>query len=357
MAEIELVGVSKSFGKVTAVDSVSLTVEKGEFVALLGPSGCGKTTLLRLVAGYETTTSGDIFVQGKRINHLPPNRRNVGMVFQHYALFPHKRVFENVAFGLRMRKVPKASIRERVQKILRLTRCDGLEHRYPGELSGGQQQRVALARALVIEPDVLALDEPLGALDKKLREDLQVELKNLHQTLKTTTIFVTHDQEEALGLADRVAVMHQGRLQQLGSPREIYESPQNQFVADFIGTTNFFRGRVESAAGEDQIIVGSDGLRLTAIAGTSHPGDQVSLAVRPEKIALTRHVTQNSNCFPARLRSVIYLGSNTHYYVELPNGKRLAVFDQNSEYQNSYSSGEEVFVSWKPEYFLVLPNE
>ena len=316
MAEIELNQVSKKFGKVTAVNSVSLAVEKGEFLALLGPSGCGKTTLLRLVAGYETTTTGDIFIHGERVNPLPPNRRNVGMVFQNYALFPHKRVFDNVAFGLRMRKVPRDEIRKRVQRILELTRCQGLENRYPGELSGGQQQRVALARALVIEPDVLALDEPLGALDKKLREDLQVELKNLHQTLKTTTVFVTHDQEEALGLADRIAVMNQGCIQQSGSPRETYESPQSQFVADFIGTTNFFHGKVVFIEA-NRMVVDSDDLKLEAPARNGRPGEEVFLTIRPEKIVLTRHETTSRNCFPAQIVNIIYLGSDTHYYLEL----------------------------------------
>ncbi len=356
MAEIELNRVSKKFGKVTAVNSVSLAVEKGEFLALLGPSGCGKTTLLRLVAGYETTTTGDIFIHGERVNPLPPNRRNVGMVFQNYALFPHKRVFDNIAFGLRMRKVPRDEIRKRVQRILELTRCQDLENRYPGELSGGQQQRVALARALVIEPDVLALDEPLGALDKKLREDLQVELKNLHQTLKTTTIFVTHDQEEALGLADRIAVMNQGCIQQRGSPREIYESPQSQFVADFIGTTNFFHGKMVFIEA-NRIVVESDDLKLEAPARNSRPGDEVFLAIRPEKIVLTRHETTDRNCFLAQIVNIIYLGSDTHYYLELPKGKRIVVFDQNGEYEKSYSLGEKVFASWKTEYTLVLPHE
>lgn len=356
MPEIELKQVSKRFGQVTAVNSVSLSVAKGEFLALLGPSGCGKTTLLRLVAGYETTATGDIFIHGERVNHLPPNRRNVGMVFQSYALFPHKRVFENVAFGLRMRKVPRDQIRHRVRKILELTRCQDLETRYPGELSGGQQQRVALARALVIEPDVLALDEPLGALDKKLREDLQVELRNLHQTLRTTTIFVTHDQEEALGLADRIVVMHQGCIQQIGSPREIYESPRNQFVADFIGTTNFFLTKVVSIE-EYRTVVESNGLRFEALARDGRIGDEVFLAIRPEKVVLTRHETADPNCFTAKIINIIYLGSDTHYYLELSNGKRIVVFDQNSEYEKPYSLGDKIFVSWKTEYTLVLPHE
>jgi ABC-type Fe3+/spermidine/putrescine transport system ATPase subunit len=283
-------------------------------------------------------------------------------VFQNYALFPHKRVFDNVAFGLRMRKVPKAEIRERVPRMLELTRCQGLEQRYPGELSGGQQQRIALARALVIEPDVLALDEPLGSLDKKLREELQVELRNLHQTLRTTTLFVTHDQEEALAMADRVAVMNQGRIQQIGSPREIYEFPRSGFVADFIGTTNFFHGKVISRKA-DLFLAECEGLRIEALAvgADIEIGKEVSLAVRPEKIILSHQKTENLNCFGAQIINIIYLGSETHYYLEMVREKqlgekKLVIFDQNAESQISFAVGEEVFVSWKTQHTSVLPG-
>jgi spermidine/putrescine transport system ATP-binding protein len=241
---VELREVSKRFGEVEAVHQVSLQIREGEFFSLLGPSGCGKTTTLRMIAGFERPDAGEILIRGQRMNEVPPFHRPVNTVFQHYALFPHMTVFENVAFGLEMKRLPREEIRRRVAEALRLVRLTGLENRYPRQLSGGQQQRVALARALVNRPAVLLLDEPLGALDLKLRKEMQLELKNLQHQVGITFIYVTHDQEEAMTMSDRIAVMNQGRVLQVGTPVEIYERPATRFVADFIGETNFLEGRL-----------------------------------------------------------------------------------------------------------------
>src|SRR5689334_10473231 len=250
-AAIEISGVSKIYdGGVRAVDTIEIDIRQGEFFSLLGPSGCGKTTTLRIIAGFETPSDGAIRVDGADITHVPAHKRDMGMVFQNYALFPHRTVAENVAFGLRMRGIDKQAIEARVKAALAMVELSGLEDRRPGQLSGGQQQRVALARAIVIEPRVLLCDEPLGALDKKLRQQMQFELKQLQKTLGLTLVFVTHDQEEALAMSDRIAVMNCGRVEQIGTPVEIYDQPLTRFVADFIGDTNIFRGeRVTTGAG------------------------------------------------------------------------------------------------------------
>lgn len=356
MAEIELKNVMKSYGKVLAVNDCSLSIQKGEFLALLGPSGCGKTTLLRLIAGYEQASTGDIIIRDKRVNHLPANRRNIGMVFQNYALFPHMSVNQNVAFGLRMRGTPKEDIKKKVKKALEMTRCQELAHRYPSQLSGGQQQRIALARALVIEPDVLALDEPLGALDKKLREELQVELRNLHQSIKTTTIFVTHDQEEALALADRIVVMRNGIFEQIGAPKEIYQAPKSKFVADFIGTSNFFEGSVNFIRdGMVGIRIGES--TIVANALQCDVNQNVAMTVRPEKIVISEEQVDAPNSFRTTIENVIYLGSSTHYYLSIPGQqKHIVAFTQNTQGKRIFNAKDCAFVSWQTEDTQVLTN-
>ncbi|HZY30743.1 MAG TPA: ABC transporter ATP-binding protein, partial [Candidatus Methylomirabilis sp.] len=290
---VELINVTKRFPtgrgeEIAAVDGVSLSIRHGEFFSLLGPSGCGKTTTLRMIAGFELPSEGEIRILGEVMGETPPYHRRVNTVFQNYALFPHMAVFENVAFGLQMDKVPKAEIRERVTEALRLVRLPGMEDRRPKQLSGGQQQRVALARALVKQPAVLLLDEPLGALDLKLRKEMQLELKHIQKDVGITFIYVTHDQEEALTMSDRIAVMHDGQVLQLGTSTEIYESPATRFVADFIGETNFLDGEIESVEGELATVLVDGGLRMTAAAGADElrVGQPVTFSVRPEKIAL-----------------------------------------------------------------------
>ncbi|MBV8167975.1 MAG: spermidine/putrescine ABC transporter ATP-binding protein, partial [Alphaproteobacteria bacterium] len=281
-AGIRLERVTKVYDNgVTAVDAVSLTIREGEFFSLLGPSGCGKTTSLRMIAGFEEPTDGQLFIRGRDVTDVPPHRRDTGMVFQNYALFPHRSVFENVAFGLKMRKVGRAEIDRRVGEALALVELTGLEARRPAQLSGGQQQRVALARAIVIEPTVLLCDEPLGALDKRLRQTMQFELKRLQRKIAVTLVYVTHDQEEALTMSDRIAVMNHGRIEQLGTPFEIYNHPATRFVSDFIGDSNLFEVAVDAPANGTLRLRGDDGLALVA-AGEAPHGARLALALRPE---------------------------------------------------------------------------
>ena len=327
-AAVEARNVSKVFGTgadaVRALDGVSVTIRENEFFTLLGPSGCGKTTLLRLIAGFELPSAGEILLEGEHVEHLPPYQRPVNTVFQCYALFPHMTVAQNIAFGLEMRHVPRSDIDATVNEMLGLVKMAGLGGRRPSQLSGGQQQRVALARALANHPKVLLLDEPLSALDLKLRQGMRTELKNLQQKTGITFIFVTHDQEEALTMSDRIAVMSQGRIQQLGAPLEIYEQPVNRFVADFIGDTNFVTVTIDGQAGTYVRCRCGGGLDLLAspIGGVAH-GATVTLAVRPEKILLK----------PGELGTVaqtVYVGTDTNYEVRLGDGSRISVRLQNA---------------------------
>ncbi len=329
-ADVELTAVTKRFGAVTAVSAVSLQVRPGEILAVLGPSGCGKTTALRLVAGFETPDEGSVAIRGRVVNAVPPYRRNLGMVFQQYALFPHMSVFENVAFGLRMRGAPRSEIPRRVREAMALVQLQGLEARFPAQLSGGQQQRVALARALVTRPAVLLLDEPLGALDRKLRAQMQVEIRALQRAVGITTIFVTHDQEEALTLADRIAVMEHGRIVQIGAPAEIYERPRTRFVSDFIGVSNFLPGTVVGGGERELTVELPGGVRVRALpADGLGVGDRVELAVRPEKIRLAEAPEPGANCVPGQVENVVYLGALTYYYLRLPGGTRLVALEPN----------------------------
>jgi spermidine/putrescine ABC transporter ATP-binding subunit len=347
--DVHLDRVTKRFGAVTAVNDVSLEVRQGEVLALLGPSGCGKTTTLRMIAGFEDPDAGLVRIKGTVVNDVPTYRRNLGMVFQQYALFPHMSVFDNVAFGLRMRRVARAEVRRLVGEAMALVRLGGLESRFPSELSGGQQQRVALARAVVTRPAVLLLDEPLGALDKKLREQMQIEIRALQRELAITTVFVTHDQEEALTLADRIAVMELGEIVQIGTPTEIYERPRSRFVSDFIGVTNFVTGRVVERDGEGLTVAAGDlRLRVAGVDGPA-PGERVELAIRPEKIHLAARPSAHANCVAARIENVVYLGAVTYYYVRTGGDVRLVVMEQNQTPRSpgaAYTIGQAVFAGW-----------
>jgi spermidine/putrescine transport system ATP-binding protein len=347
---IELRRVSKHFGPVVAVDRVSLSVCDGEFFSLLGPSGCGKTTTLRLIAGFELPTEGEVYIGGEPQGETPPYRRPVNTVFQNYALFPHMTVYENVAFGLQMRKVPKAEIRRRVLEALEMVRLPGMENRKPDQLSGGQQQRVALARALVNRPKVLLLDEPLGALDLKLRKAMQLELKDLQHQVGITFIYVTHDQEEALTMSDRIAVMNEGRVLQVGAPEEIYERPATRFVADFIGETNFLEGVVRGGrAGRAVVMVdGELSLHMPAERGV-RMNQEVTVAIRPEKISL--HADPPDRwAVPGTVQEVIYTGTDTRYLVRLTENASITVRQQNIGVGGAvrFPVGARVYVHWEP---------
>ncbi len=369
---VELQDITKRFGTVVAVDDMNLKIRDGEFFSLLGPSGCGKTTTLRMIAGFEEPTQGEIYLHGQPVATVPPYKRPVNTVFQSYALFPHLTVAQNVAFGLQMKKVPRPEIERRVYETLVLVRLPGMAERKPKQLSGGQQQRVALARALVNRPQVLLLDEPLGALDLKLRKAMQLELKHIQEEVGITFIYVTHDQEEALTMSDRIAVMNEGIVQQVGMPREIYEHPANRFVADFIGETNFIDGKVGALepfvaveAGDVSLIGTADGRSLTI-------GQAVTLAIRPESIDLRPEKKQSAvaerlangggSVTPAdvevagQVQEVIYIGTDTRYRLSLGEGVSVVVRVQNysSASDRQYEVGEEVFVHWSARNAQVL---
>ena len=329
---------------VRALDDVSIEIRKGEFFTLLGPSGCGKTTLLRCIAGFETPTSGAILLSGKDITTTPPNLRPVNTVFQSYALFPHLTVSQNVAFGLQMLGRAKADVTSAVDRVLALVRLDGFADRLPQQLSGGQQQRVALARALAPEPQVLLLDEPLSALDLKLRKEMQSELKRLQTETGITFVFVTHDQEEALTMSNRIGVMSAGKLLQVGSPRDIYDRPVNRFVADFIGETNFLDGTVADGA----LRIGS-GDRL-AVAATGRSG-AVTLAIRPEQIRIAAKGAADT--IPAKVTETTYFGTDTHYHLALGDGSGLVARLQ-SEAEDRFAVGDEVGVALDTDKIQVL---
>ncbi len=334
-----------------AVRNVSLQIRDGEFFSLLGPSGCGKTTSLRMIAGFESPTEGEIYIHNKAMGGTPAFQRPVNTVFQSYALFPHMSVGENVAFGLEMKGVAKAETARRVGQALEMVRLPGMERRRPKQLSGGQQQRVALARALVNRPEVLLLDEPLGALDLKLRKEMQLELKTLQREVGITFIYVTHDQEEALTMSDRIAVMDRGVVLQVGTPVEIYEQPNSRFVADFIGETNFISGRVVSQTGSEAVVE-SEGLSFVAQADTPvGPGESVLMAVRPARIQLHRQKPANGvTAYPGRVEDLVYIGTDTHYTIILADTIRVRVRQQNTAPQGPLPSdgpaGAPVWLSW-----------
>lgn len=355
-ADVVLEDVTKVFGEVVAVDHLSLSIRKGEFFSLLGPSGCGKTTTLRLIGGFEAPTEGSIYVGGQLMNDVPAYERPVNTVFQSYALFPHLTVHGNIAFGLRIMKLGKREIDDRIRAVLDLVDLPGFGDRKPSQLSGGQRQRVALARSLVLEPTVLLLDEPLGALDLRLRKQMQVELKNLQEKLKITFLYVTHDQEEALAMSDRIGVMNQGRLEQVAKAEEIYERPKTRFVAGFIGETNVLTGLI-SRASDSSCSIDLDGLTfpLPPAYCANGEGGELSISVRPEKISMGDSLPEATR-FRARIVDEIYKGSSSTFLVELENGLRIRVERQMKGTSSDYAVGDRVDIGWLPESCVVLED-
>ena len=358
--EIRLANVTKQFREVTAVDDVSLTVDTGEFLTLLGPSGCGKTTTLRMIGGFDLPTRGRIELRGRDVTADPPDRRPVNMVFQSYALFPHLDVADNIAFGLKRRGVNGDEIKRRTGAILEKVHLSGYERRRTHELSGGQQQRVALARALVNEPHVLLLDEPLGALDLKLRKRLQLELKRIQMDVGITFVYVTHDQEEALTMSDRIAVIHRGRIEQVGVPEELYDRPASSFVADFIGTTNLLAGTVEAIHDGGALIRLESGDQCLIAADGRAAGQAIQLSVRPEAIAIDagngsgasdRSATGNGRIH-AEVEQVAYLGAAVQYHVRTAGGLGLSVLAGKTG--SRFASGDSIVLAWAPADALVL---
>lgn len=356
---VDIKGVNKIYGTNHVVKDLNLLVEEGEFLTLLGSSGCGKTTTLRMIAGFEEPTTGSITVEGEPIEDKEPYERNVNTVFQSYALFPHMTIYDNVAYGLKMKKVPKKEIKERVLKMLEMVQLSGFEKRYPSQLSGGQKQRVAIARALINRPKVLLLDEPLGALDLKLRKQMQLELKRLQKKLNITFIYVTHDQEEALTMSDRIAIMHDGVMDQIGSPTEIYERPATKFVATFIGETNVFDGTIRSIEG-GKAVIGIENGEVTS-SGSVEEGDGkntgfavnefVTVSVRPEKMHFSPKPVEGFTV-PAVVRDYIYVGSVLKCIAVLPNGNEIKMEKLAGE--ELPQIGEKVFICWEPEDAVLI---
>ena len=363
-ADVRLVRVTKRFGDVTAVDDLSLEIRHGEFFSLLGPSGCGKTTTLRMIGGFEEVTSGSVYVGDTEVTDLPPFKRATNTVFQNYALFPHLNVYENIAFGLRRRKTPSNEIRHQVKFMLDLVELPGYEERRPSQLSGGQQQRVALARALVNNPSVLLLDEPLGALDLKLRKQMQIELKRIQSELGITFIFVTHDQEEAMTMSERIAVMRNGRIEQLGAPEDLYERPATEFVAGFLGVSNLLDAEVVSRNGTFADLRVADGSVVRAPSGSASNGDRVRIGIRPEKLHVQpladdemAHAGGETNHVDGTVLDASYIGVSTQYLVETADGHRITVYAQNLETSGTgevLADGQRVRLVWKPKHTFVI---
>ena len=357
---VQFKGIMKKYGKVTAVEKMDFAIEEGSLVTLLGPSGCGKTTLLRMVAGLEEPTEGDIFIKGVRINDTPIHKRNLGMIFQNYALFPHKNIYDNVAFGLKYRDIPKNQIREKVMQALEMVRLPGVEKRMPSQLSGGQQQRIAMARAIVIEPDVLLMDEPLSALDENLREEMRREVDNLQELLGVTTIFVTHDQREALSMSDKILVMKAGKKQQEGDPQTVYNQPVNHFVADFLGHSNFIKGEIVDMGEEHvQLKIETGDLLIADNKGTFKLGDQVELVVRAQRFDLFGDeeftAQEGMNSFAGHIKDRSYMGGEVSYFIELGTGREIHIISMMRT--RIYDIGEQVSVQVAPHHCHLLAIE
>ncbi len=353
---IRIVNVTKRFGDLEAVKDVTLEVKTGEFFTLLGPSGCGKTTLLRSIAGFNQPEKGEIYFDAKRVDKIAAHKRGIGMVFQNYAVFPHLDVFNNVAYGLKARNFSAEEIRPKVSRALQMVRLAGMEDRFPNQLSGGQLQRVAIARALVIEPQVLLMDEPLSNLDAKLRVEMRSEIRELQQSMKITTLYVTHDQEEALSISDSIAVMNHGVVEQLGRPWEIYNTPVNRFVAGFIGTTNFFEGTwISAKEGEGTVQVSE--IRMKIPAQPLNPGERVSFAIRPEAFKVAGEMSEaERSCFlslPGKVTKVEYLGFMTKYDLELCQGLFVRVVSYDVLPKNLRKTGETVELCYDPQRVLI----
>ncbi len=356
-AEVRLLGLARYYGEVAAVRDVNLTVAAGEFLTLLGPSGSGKTTTLSMIAGFTQPSAGDVLIGDRSVVDLPPHRRNIGVVFQSYALFPHMSVSENVAFPLRMRKVDPAATRQRVQAALDMVQLGMMGERRIHQLSGGEQQRVALARALVFRPPLLLMDEPLGALDRKLREQMQLEIKRIQRALGLTVIYVTHDQEEALILSDRITILKEGVIHQVGSPAEVYERPATPFVADFVGESNFLDGIVEAATPEATTVLLRDaGLRIQAPAIPPGAGPRVRVMIRPEALCLREGTALDAeNALPGLVEEVVYLGQAIRYLVRAGN-VRLTVKEPHLPADSTFPCGARVTVTWPRKGTLLLPD-
>ncbi len=349
--------------EMAAVDHVTMRIRNGEFFSMLGSSGCGKTTSLRMIAGFEWPTEGEVYIEGKAMGHTPPFQRKVNTVFQSYALFQHMTVFQNLAFGLEMEGADPQEIKNRVGRALEMVQLTGMDRRRPRQLSGGQQQRVALARALVKTPDVLLLDEPLGALDLKLRKEMQLELKALQQQLGITFIYVTHDQEEALTMSDRIAVMSKGKVQQMGTPVEIYERPANKFVADFIGESNFLEGTIKSLSGDEaSVFVPALNTEVmgTPISAGLVKDEEVVVCIRPEKIRIVEKGAPNGNVFSGKVTNTVYIGADTQVFVDTA-GAKMKVWEQNRvsrlDPKSFYLVGQDVSLMLMPENTLVLKKD
>ena len=361
---VELRDVVKTFRtpegtSLNAVDHVDMQIKHGEFFSMLGSSGCGKTTSLRMMAGFEWPSEGEVYIEGTAMGHTPPFQRPVNTVFQSYALFQHMTIYQNVAFGLEMEKAPADEVKTRVGRILDMVQLNGMERRFPKQLSGGQQQRVALARALVKMPNVLLLDEPLGALDLKLRKEMQIELKAIQQKVGITFVYVTHDQEEALTMSDRIAVMSKGKVMQTGTPVEIYERPNSRFVADFIGESNFLNGTTrEVQDGYAVVHIPALNAEVKGLnSGNVQVGQNVIVSIRPEKIRLSEQPALQVNCFKGQVTNTTYIGSDTHVYVDV-SGQKLKVWEQNKisslDPKAYYTLGQNVCLNLFPENTLVL---
>jgi putative spermidine/putrescine transport system ATP-binding protein/spermidine/putrescine transport system ATP-binding protein len=355
---VQFKGILKRFDSVVAVEKMDFDIEEGSLVTLLGPSGCGKTTLLRMVAGLEEPTDGDIFIKGVRINDTPIHKRNLGMIFQNYALFPHKTIFDNVAFGLKYRDVSKEEIKEKVTRTLEMVRLPGVENRMPSQLSGGQQQRIAMARAIVIEPDVLLMDEPLSALDENLREEMRREVGNLQHMLGVTTIFVTHDQREALSMSDKILVMKDGRKQQEGGPESVYNEPANHFVADFLGHSNFIQGEVVDVDDHRvKVKIETGDVLFAENKGGFSKGDQVEMIVRAQRFdAFPRDEfkpVDGMNHFEGRIKDRSYMGGEVSYFIEMETGREIHIISMMRT--RLYNVGESVSVQVAPHHCHLIP--
>ncbi len=356
LPEVYLENLTKRFSDVVAVDHITLRIRSGELLTLLGPSGCGKTTTLRLIAGLLKPDEGDVYFDNEVVTHLPPEKRGVGMVFQNYALWPHMTVYDNIAFGLKIRKLPRDEIRRKVKEVLELVKLSGLENRYPRQLSGGQQQRVALARALVIEPKVLLLDEPLSNLDAKLREEMRFEIRDLQRRLKITTIYVTHDQAEAMALADRIAIMNHGKIVQIGPPKEIYECPKDRFVASFIGIANFIKGVVADVDKDSGkvVIVTEDNSILTTYSRNVRKGQKVDVMIRPEYISLAKVHTAGRDRQPNTLLGKVikraYLGNVVDYRIQVGD----VIIRVQTSPEKVYEIGETVELRLNPNKMIII---
>jgi len=360
MSKVTIEGMSYHYGALAAVDDIALTIKDGEFFALLGPSGSGKTTLLRLIAGFLTPECGRLIIGDKEMQHVPVYARDIGFVFQNYALFPHLTVEQNIAFGLESRGMPRSEARKRVADVLALVQLIGLERRRPAQLSGGQQQRVALARAIVTEPRVLLLDEPLGALDRKLRAEMQIELRQLQKRLGTTTIFVTHDQEEAMTLADRMAVLRAGKIAQIDAPMHAYEYPQSRFVADFLGVANTFTGTVSALENGCVVLTTAAGDPISACSDQSFTiGQALAIMVRPERVILQKgsDARERVNTLNGYVSYISRTGASLLIHVTVEGYPPLTIFEQNGQRDGELHEGENVALTWLPEHARVLPAE